>query len=69
MQRLAIVKSREMLKVRITVIINLIANMNNYFNHLIEEPVTGLKLMLGTLSIHLVEGEQSSVRKLLRNIN
>jgi hypothetical protein len=43
--------------------------MNNYFKQLIEEPVTGLKIMVGTLSIHLVEGEQASVRRLLRNIN
>jgi len=46
-----------------------IGNMNNYFKQLIEEPVTGLKIIVGTLCIHLVEGEQASVRKLLRNIN
>lgn len=43
--------------------------MNNYFKQLIEEPVTGLKIIVGTLAIHLVEGEQASVRRLLRNIN
>ena len=31
--------------------------------------MTGLKLILSNLSIHLIEGEQASVRRLLRNIN
>jgi hypothetical protein len=31
--------------------------MNNYFKQLIEEPVTGVKIIVGTLAIHLVEGE------------
>ncbi len=44
-------------------------NMNNYFKQLTEEPVTGLKIIIGSLSIHLIEGEQQAVRKLLRNIN
>jgi hypothetical protein len=32
--------------------------MNNYFKQLIEEPVTGIKLIINTMSIHLIEGEQ-----------
>ena len=32
-------------------------NMNNYFKQLTEEPVTGLKIIIGSLSIHLIEGE------------
>jgi hypothetical protein len=43
--------------------------MNNYFKQLIEEPVTGIKLIINTMAIHLIEGEQQSVRRLLRNIN
>lgn len=44
-------------------------SMNNYFKQLTEEPVTGLKIIIGSLAIHLIEGEQQAVRKLLRNIN
>jgi len=32
--------------------------MNNNFKPLIEEPVTGLKIMAGAYSIHLIEGDK-----------
>ena len=43
--------------------------MNNYFKQLCEEPITGLKVIMGAYSIHLIEGEQQSVKKLLKNIS
>ena len=43
--------------------------MNTHFKQLIEEPFSGLKVILGNLSIHLVEGEPPVVKKLLRAVN
>jgi hypothetical protein len=43
--------------------------MNNNFKPIIEEPITGLKIMAGAYSIHLVEGEKQAVLKLLKNLN
>ena len=43
--------------------------MNNNFKPLMEEPVTGLKIMAGAYSLHLVEGESQAVKKLLKNLN
>jgi hypothetical protein len=43
--------------------------MNNNFKHLIEEPITGLKIMCGPYSIHLLEGESSAVKKVLKNLD
>lgn len=45
------------------------ASMNNHFRTISDEPFHGLKIILGIYSIHLVEGESSSVKKLLKNIN
>jgi hypothetical protein len=40
------------------ILINNAGSMNNYFKQLCEEPVSGLKVIMGTYSIHLIEGEQ-----------
>jgi hypothetical protein len=44
-------------------------SMNNHFKNMSDEPFFGLKVILGSLTIHLLEGEQSSVRKVLKNLN
>jgi hypothetical protein len=43
--------------------------MNNNFKPLIEEPVTGLKIMASAYSIHLLEGDKEAVKKVLKNLN
>lgn len=42
--------------------------MNNHFRGLIDETCSGLKVLLGSYSIHLVEGETSGVRRLMQRI-
>ena len=43
--------------------------MNNNFKPLVEEPITGLKIMAGAYSIHLLEGDKDAVRKVLKNLD
>jgi len=43
--------------------------MNNHFKPFIEEPITGLKIMAGAYTIHLIEGEKQAVMKVLNNLN
>lgn len=43
--------------------------MNNNFKPLVEEPITGLKIMAGAYSIHLLEGDKEAVKKVLKNLN
>jgi hypothetical protein len=43
--------------------------MNNNFKPLVEEPITGLKIMAGPYSIHLFEGDKEAVKKVLKNLN
>ena len=61
-------RSRVMLKV-IYYRINTTDFMNNNFKPLIEEPITGLKIMAGAYSIHLIEGDKEAVKKVLKNLN
>ena len=57
-----------MLKVR-NILFDFIDFMNNNFKPLVEEPITGLKIMAGSYSIHLVEGDREAVKKVLKNLN
>ena len=43
--------------------------MNNHFKNISDEPFNGIKVLLNSHTIHLVEGEQQNVIKLLKNIN
>jgi hypothetical protein len=43
--------------------------MNNNFKPLVEEPITGLKIMAGAYSIHLLEGDKGAVKKVLKNLD
>lgn len=43
--------------------------MNNHFKGLLDETFTGLKVILGTYTIHLVEGETSGVKRLVQRIS
>ena len=51
-------KSRVMLKVSNMNLNCLLDFMNNNFKPLVEEPITGLKIMAGAYSIHLLEGDK-----------
>lgn len=44
------------------------SSMNIHFKHLIDLPFSGLKVILQTQSIHLIEGEKAAVLKLLKAI-
>jgi len=39
--------------------------MNNHFEQLIDENIGGIKVILGSYSIHLVEGDTTSVKNLI----
>jgi len=43
--------------------------MNNYFKQLKDDTITGLKILLNNYAIHLIEGEQASVVKMLKNLS
>jgi hypothetical protein len=45
------------------------SSMNIHFKQITDEPFNGIKVILGSWSIHLIEGEKQSVMKLLRSIN
>ena len=44
-------------------------SMNNRFRELIKEPITGLKLIIGAWTIHLVEGNTHTLKNLMKAIN
>jgi hypothetical protein len=43
-------------------------SMNNRFRELIKEPITGLKLIIGSWSIHLLEGNTHTLKHLMKAI-
>ena len=44
-------------------------SMINHFKQLIEEPITGLKVILGSYTIHLLEGSTHAMKHLIKRIS
>jgi hypothetical protein len=45
------------------------SSMNMHFKHLTDLPFNGIKVLLSSYTIHLIEGEKQSVMKLLKSLN
>ncbi len=62
---------KETLKVRIEEALykTSLGSMNNHFKSVIDETITGIKVLLGPYTIHLVEGDSNSVKKVLHHIS
>lgn len=43
--------------------------MNNHFRPLNDETITGLKVVMGAYTIHLLEGESNSIRRVMHGIS
>lgn len=43
--------------------------MNNYFKQLTDEQFAGLKVILGSYTIHLLEGETSAIKKVMKALS
>ena len=44
-------------------------SMGNHFKQIGEEQITGLKVILGSWTIHLVEGSANHVKNLIKRVN
>jgi hypothetical protein len=62
-------RSREKLKVRCEVLM-FVEEMTNYFKSLCDDgELTGLNLILGSYAIHVIEGENQVVNRILRALD